>query len=244
MNWTRLTAQPGTRAHHGELPRRHQRHRQHKLPHLSRRARRAADHGRPLRAHRRCQGQRPRALAGPLQRDCRAVCSNAAPTFANRIDNAALEVGNGNSAILQGSYNLTLSAAPAADNGTLLYAGTVDLYRCIITAGSSTCALRNTTNALDDCNAPAMVAPAQHAVVTIAQASGTPIVFLGNDGGLWRSLDGVAETGSVCAATDKTHFDNLNAAIGTGGSLARSSASRSIQPTPTRCSQDSVPMAL
>ena len=47
-----------------------------------------------------------------------------------------------------------------------------------------------------------------------------PILFLGNDSGLWRSLDGVAETGSVCSASDSTHFDNLNAAIGAGGSLS------------------------
>ena len=49
-------------------------------------------------------------------------------------------------------------------------------------------------------------------IATVAQASGVPILFLGNDSGLWRSLDGVAETGSVCSASDATHFDNLNAA--------------------------------
>jgi hypothetical protein len=148
------------------------------------------------------------------------TCAKPAPTFANRIDNGALEVGSGNTAIAQGSYNLVLNAAPAAVNGTNLYVGTVDLYRCVIAAGTSTCTLRNTTNVLDGCNAPAQVAGAQHAMATVAEASGTPILYLGNDGGLWRSLDGVAETGSVCAATDNTHFDNLNAAIGTGGSLA------------------------
>jgi hypothetical protein len=154
---------------------------------------------------------------------CSAVsntCAKPAPTFANRIDNGALEVGSGNTEIIQGSYNLALSAAPAASNGTDLYVGTVDLYSCTMAAGSSTCTLRNTTNALDGCNAPAEVAAAQHAIATVAQASGTPIVFLGNDGGLWRSLNGVAETGSVCSASDSASFDNLNAAIGTGGSLA------------------------
>lgn len=148
------------------------------------------------------------------------ACATPAPTFANRIDNGALEVGSGSTVIPQGSYNFPLNAAPAASNSTNLYAGTVDLYRCVITAGSSTCTLRNTTNALDGCNAPAQVAAAQHAIATVAQPSGTPILYLGNDGGLWRSLDGVAETGSVCSATDNTHFDNLNPAIGAGGSLA------------------------
>jgi hypothetical protein len=141
-----------------------------------------------------------------------SACSNIAPTFANRIDNAALEVGNGNNAITQGTYNLALAAEPAASSGTLLFAGTTDLYRCTLSSGASSCALRNTTNALNGCNAPAAVAPAQHALATLASAS--PILFIGNDGGLWRSLDGVAETGSVCAATDASHFNNLNASLG------------------------------
>jgi hypothetical protein len=149
-----------------------------------------------------------------------SACATPAPTFANRIDNGALEIGNGNTTITQGSYNLVLTAAPAAANTTNLYAGTVDLYRCVIAAGSSGCMLRNTTNALDGCGAPAEVAPAQHAIAVVAQPTGVPILFLGNDSGLWRSLDGVAETGSACSSTDNTHFDNLNGAIGAGGSLA------------------------
>lgn len=148
------------------------------------------------------------------------TCAKPAPTFANRIDNGALEVGGGSTVITQGTYDLALNAAPAAANGTSLYVGTVDLYACTISAGSSSCTLRNTTNVQDGCNAPAQVAASQHAIATVAQTSGAPILFLGNDSGLWRSLDGVAETGSVCSASDATHFDNLNTAIGTGGSLA------------------------
>ena len=147
-------------------------------------------------------------------------CAKPALTFANRIDNGTLEVGSGSQVIAQGSYNLALNAAPAASNSTNLYVGAVDLYRCAIAAGSSSCSLRNTTNALDGCNAPAQVAAAQHAIATVAQASGVPVLFVGNDSGLWRSLDGVAETGSVCSASDSTHFDNLNPAIGAGGSLS------------------------
>jgi hypothetical protein len=148
------------------------------------------------------------------------ACATPAPTFANRIDNGALEVGSGNTTIPQGSYNLALTAVPSASNSTNLYVGTVDLYRCVLTAGSSSCSLRNTTNVLDGCNAPAQVAAAQHAIAAVTLSTGISIVFLGNDGGLWRSLDGVAETGSACSSTDNTHFDNLNPAIGTGGSLA------------------------
>ena len=143
-------------------------------------------------------------------------CATPAPVFANRLDNGALETGS--SVIAQGSYNLTLAAAPAAANGTLLFAGTVDLYRCALTSGATACTWRNTTNARSACNAPAKVAPAQHALAAVALAT-APLLFVANDGGLWRSTDGVAETGSVCASTDATHFDNLNAAMGTGDSL-------------------------
>jgi hypothetical protein len=121
---------------------------------------------------------------------CNAVssnCANPAPTFTNRIDNAALEVGNGNTMISQGSYDLALAAAPAASGSTILFAGTIDIYRCSIAANSSTCTLRNTTNALDGCNAPAKVAPAQHALATVSLAA-SPLLYLGNDGGLWQRL--------------------------------------------------------
>jgi hypothetical protein len=144
------------------------------------------------------------------------TCATSAPVFANRLDNGTFD--NGSGAIAQGSYDLSLAAAPAAAGGTLLFAGTVDLYRCALAAGATSCTWRNTTNALNGCNAPAKVAPAQHALAAVAQST-APLLFVGNDGGLWRSTDGVAQTGSVCAATDSQHFDNLNTAIGTAGSL-------------------------
>lgn len=147
-------------------------------------------------------------------------CANPSPTWGARIDNGALEVGSGNTAILQGAYNLTLSATPTSSGGTLLFAGTVDLYRCAIAPGSTACTLRNTTNALNGCNAPAAVAPAQHAIAASLTSGGMQLVLLGNDSGLWRSSDGVNQTGAACSASDAQHFDNLNAAIGAGGSLA------------------------
>ncbi len=146
-------------------------------------------------------------------------CANPSPTWGARIDNGALEVGSGGTAILQGSYNLSLAAAPLPSGGTLLFAGTVDLYRCSISANSTSCSLRNTTNTINGCNAPAAVAPAQHAIAA-SLTTGSELVLLGNDGGLWRSTDGVNQTGPACSATDAQHFDNLNSAIGAGGSLA------------------------
>lgn len=147
-------------------------------------------------------------------------CATPSPTWAARIDKGSLEVGSGNTEIIQGGYDLTLAAAPTSSGGTLLFAGTVDLYRCAIASGSTSCTLRNTTNALNGCNAPAAVAPAQHAIAAALTGNGTQLVLVGNDGGLWRSTDGVNQTGSVCSASDAQHFDNLNGAVGSGGSLA------------------------
>jgi hypothetical protein len=146
------------------------------------------------------------------------ACATPSPAW-TRLDHGELEVGSGSATITQGSYDLSLAASPAPSGGTLLFAGTVDLYRCALTAGATSCNLRNTTNALNGCDAPAGVAPAQHAIVA-TETSGAQFVLLGNDGGLWRSTDGVAETGPACSATDAQHFDNLNGAIGAGGSLA------------------------
>jgi len=146
-------------------------------------------------------------------------CANPSPTWGARIDNGALEVGSGSTAILQGSYNLSLAAAPLPSGGTLLFAGTVDLYRCAISANSTSCSLRNTTNAINGCNAPAAVAPAQHVIVASLTTS-SELVLVGNDGGLWRSTDGVNQIGPACSASDAQHFDNLNSAIGASGSLA------------------------
>ncbi len=143
-------------------------------------------------------------------------CASAAVMFGTRLTSTPLEVGGGNSAIFQADYDQALLAMPtttgnAAD--TTLLVGTDDLYRCTLSAG---CSLRNTTNATNGCAAPAMVAPAQHAVVAAGVAV-PGLLFVGNDGGLWRSTDGVAETGSACAATDASHFDNLNAGLGSLG---------------------------
>jgi Protein of unknown function (DUF1573) len=141
-------------------------------------------------------------------------CTNTTVTFGNRLTSFPMEVGSGSTVIPQADYNLALAVVPSGASGsaqdTLLYAGTIDLYRCSLGAG---CVLRNTTNAADGCAAPAQVAPAQHAIATMA-ISGQPLVYIGNDGGLWRSIDGVNEQGAPCSADDASHFQNLNGGLG------------------------------
>jgi Transmembrane protein 131-like N-terminal len=139
-------------------------------------------------------------------------CGTPAAVFGTRLPSAGLEFGGGSTEILQGDYDLSL-AAVASGTDTLVFAGTVDLYRCSLTAG---CGFRNTTNTGNGCNAPAMVAPAQHAIAVMAGEGlgGLPLVYIGNDGGLWRSLDGVNQQASVCSPDDATHFQNLNGGLG------------------------------
>lgn len=143
-----------------------------------------------------------------------SACASSTPVWATKID---LSPVTANGIIDAGDYNLALAAVPAAtalsSQDTLLFLGTADLYRCNLAGG---CSFRNTTNATTGCAAPAGVAPAHHALawgLNLANAA-TPTLFLGSDGGLWRSLDGVRQQAAVCSADDRTHFDNLNGSLG------------------------------
>jgi hypothetical protein len=116
------------------------------------------------------------------------------------LNTQALETdtGNGAATIADGDYTLALAAVPFAPQpgaDTWLLAGADDLWRCSLAQG---CAWRNTTNA-STCMS-AQVAGFQHA---LAWNAANPLeILIGNDGGLWRSLDALGETGPVCDATD------------------------------------------
>jgi len=153
-----------------------------------------------------------------------AFCTNASVTFAKQLNTSALETTSqgGSATILNGDYNLTLAAIPSQQD-TLIFAGADDLFRCSL---ANSCVWRNTTNSTTCLSA--QVGEYQHA---LAWDTGNPLVlYFGNDSGLWRSLDAVAETGSVCATTDASHFQNLNSSLGSLAevdSLAQSQASAS-----------------
>jgi len=136
-----------------------------------------------------------------------SACLSNTVLWANRLNTTPLE---NNSAIPQADYNLALAAVPTTTLGTpdtILFAGTEEIFRCSLASG---CSLRNTTNATTGCVAPAKVAPAQHAIA----AGNGGLIFFGNDGGLWRSTDLVAQSGTPCSADDATHFQNLNNGLG------------------------------
>ncbi len=140
------------------------------------------------------------------------ACTNQNITFARQWSTAALETStsDGAATILNGDYNLALAAVPAAlgqGEDTLLFAGTNDLWKCSLAMG---CVWRNTTNSM--VGFCAHVGEFQH---SLAWDTSNPLeIFLGNDSGLWRSVDQVGETGSVCSASDATHFQNLNGNLG------------------------------
>jgi hypothetical protein len=154
-----------------------------------------------------------------IWRDTCAVSSGGcvSPTVNfQSLPSQALEDGTG--AIPQADYDLWLAAVPVS-NDTILYAGTEDIYRCSLAAG---CAWRNTTN-VNTC-AAAQVAPAQHSVdasLAGSSASAFPgLIYFGNDGGLWRTTDGVTQTTAPCSAADAAHFQNLNGGLGSLAEVA------------------------
>jgi hypothetical protein len=143
------------------------------------------------------------------------ACTTNGIAFPTQLNTAALEAntGNGPATIVDGDYTLALAAFPLgaeAGQDTILAAGGDDLWRCSLAEG---CVWRNTTNATTCMSA--QVAPYQH---TLAWSAGDPLeVFLGNDGGLWRTEDGFGYTDTtdpVCSANDTTHYQNLNGSLG------------------------------
>jgi hypothetical protein len=138
------------------------------------------------------------------------ACASQTIAFAQPWAAAALETNTlmGPATIANGDYNLALAAIPSSQE-TILLAGANDLWKsaCPYAQG---CPWRNTTNStVGFC---AQVGEYQHALAW--NASNPLEIFVGNDSGLWRSTDAIGESGSVCAASDATHFQNLNGSLG------------------------------
>lgn len=149
------------------------------------------------------------------------LCANQNITFAQRWSTVPLETNTtqGAATIQSGDYTLALAAVPSGQD-TLVMAGDGDLWKCSLAMG---CVWRNTTNT-PTCMS-AHVAPYQHA---LAWSFSSPLeVLIGNDSGLWRSLDAIGESGSVCDSSDATHFQNLNGSLGSLAEAASVSQSPS-----------------
>jgi hypothetical protein len=135
-------------------------------------------------------------------------CGNADIKFATQVNMSALETSTlqGARTILNGDYNLALAAVPA-DKDTVLLSGANDWWKCSLAAG---CKWRNLTNSTTCMSA--QVGEYQHA---IEWDTANPLeIFIGNDSGLWRTEDGMAESGPACSTSDADHVQNLNGALG------------------------------
>jgi len=137
------------------------------------------------------------------------ACASQTLTFAQQWSTTALEAAPPlDTTIANGDYNLALAAVPSGQE-TLLLAGDNDLWEtmCPVSQG---CKWRNTTNSTTCMSAK--VGEYQH---SLAWNAANPLeIFVGNDSGLWRSTDGIAESGQVCNASDANHFQNLNGSLG------------------------------
>jgi hypothetical protein len=118
----------------------------------------------------------------------------------------------------QGWYNLELAAIPNAA-GTDIYAGAINLYKCTLASGGTTCAQGDWINLTHvyGCNpgplgAPAHVHPDQHGIAFMV-ANGKSPGYFAHDGGISRTLDGYTglNTGS-CSGTNQ--FDSLSQSLG------------------------------
>ena len=136
------------------------------------------------------------------------ACTNQNITFAKQWNTSLFETSTalGPLTIANGDYNLALAAVPSGQD-TVLLAGGNDVWKCSL---ANSCAWRNTTNSTTCMSA--QVAEYQHALAW--NPSNAQEIFIGNDGGLWRSTDGIGESGSACSASDATHFQNLNSGLG------------------------------
>jgi hypothetical protein len=173
---------------------------------------------------------------GLWQDECSAsggVCASTllwTSTQALQWSTAALETNTslGSATIQNGDYNLALAAVPSGQE-TMLLAGANDLWQtnCPYSQG---CRWRNTTNSTTCMSA--QVGEYQHALEWNAI---NPLeILVGNDSGVWRSVDGIGESTlanpePVCSPTDASHFQNLNGSL---GSLAEVESISQVGSTP------------
>ncbi len=115
-----------------------------------------------------------------------------------------------------GYLQLDACAVPAGTT-THLYAGAVNIYKCVITNASPSCAGSGNNTFLNlthvyGCSDIAKIQPDQHAIDFLA-ANGVELLYFANDGGIYRALDGVTGlTTGTCGLSNS--FDSLNATLG------------------------------
>ena len=126
-------------------------------------------------------------------------------------------------AAAQGWYSLELAAVPDGTAATDLYAGATNIYKCTVSTANPTCASEpfiNLTHVYGcvPTGSPAHVHPSQHAIGFQVANTGKSLMYFGNDGGVYRALDGYQLLSGGCDQTPNA-FDNLNGTLGSLASL-------------------------
>src|SRR5258708_4383748 len=130
----------------------------------------------------------------------------------------------GGCGVSQGVYNLEL-AAVTNFTGTHLYARTINIYKCHLASGASSCSTIDSnvpTNWINlthvygcsntELGALAHVHPDQHGLAFMVVGSKAPGYFA-HDGGISRALDGYTGLNSG-SCTGTNHFDSLSQTLG------------------------------
>jgi hypothetical protein len=122
--------------------------------------------------------------------------------------------GGDDKGVDQAWYDIYLGAVPNG-SGTDLYAGVVNLYKCSVTSSNPTCgtqAFKNLTHVYDTTCTTYYpnIHPDQHGFDYLG--SNPKIVYFGNDGGMYRTLDETTLTNGNCTALNV--FDSMNAGLG------------------------------
>ena len=132
--------------------------------------------------------------------------------------------GDGGCGVQQGTYNLELAAVPNG-TGTDVYAGTINIYKCNLASGASSCSTIDVNVPNDwinlthvygcgntDLGALAHVHPDQHGLAFMV-AGGKAEGYFAHDGGVSRTLDGFTGLNSgSCTGTNQ--FDSLSETLG------------------------------
>jgi hypothetical protein len=124
----------------------------------------------------------------------------------------------------QGWYSLELTAVPNGASATDLWAGSTNIYRCTISSTNPTCGNRPFINLTHTygcvpSGSLAHVHPSQHAITFALANNGNAVMYFGNDGGVYRALNGFELISGACGGTPNA-FQSLNAILGSLTSLA------------------------
>ncbi|PYX88132.1 MAG: hypothetical protein DMG68_09500 [Acidobacteria bacterium] len=116
---------------------------------------------------------------------------------------------------LQAFFNMSMAAVPNGASATDLYIGAVNEFKCTLLSGGTSCnggGWLNLTHVYA-CPSIAHVHPDEHAV-DFKIVGGKDLMYFGNDGGVYRTLDGFGGLTVGGCGSGTNQFDDLNASLG------------------------------